>query len=261
MGVKNLIEAQGVTIQIENKTIVEDVSFELPLGKFTILIGPNGAGKSTLIRALSGFQIPNKGKLEFLGKPLESYKSFELAKIRAVMRQSTVINFPFTVAEVVMMGCYQRTKEEATAIFKEVLELTECEAIQNQSYLSLSGGQRQRVQLARALMQILQDDMQGNILFLDEPTAAFDLYHQQKCLRLISDLCNQRGMTAFCVLHDLNLTALYGDNILLLAEQKIQIQGSPEYVINEPIIKKYYQADLKVIQHHCQNSPQIQLDK
>ncbi|MDO9735451.1 hemin ABC transporter ATP-binding subunit, partial [Glaesserella parasuis] len=94
------------------------------------------------------------------------------------------------------------------------------------AYRQLSGGEQQRTQLARALLQLWSEDMRGKLLFLDEPTSAFDLYHQQHCLRLLKNLCQKKGLTVCCILHDLNLAALYGDQLILLAEQHIQACGS-----------------------------------
>lgn len=257
MAEKNLLIAQQLGFQIQGKTILNPLNLSLPEGKITMLIGPNGAGKSTLMRILSGYLPPSSGECLFNGKILSEYTPAELAKYRAVMRQHSQLNFPFSVEEVIRMGGYHRKRNDVETYLPTILAVTDCQRLKHKPYRQLSGGEQQRTQLARALLQLWDSSMKGKLLFLDEPTSALDLYHQQQCLRLMRQLCEEKGLTVCCVLHDLNLASLYGDHIVLLADQALQAQGKPEDIICESLIQKWYQADIQVHHHPINQAPQV----
>ncbi|MGX2951246.1 heme ABC transporter ATP-binding protein [Ursidibacter sp. B-7004-1] len=252
-----LFFAENIGFEIQDKTLLQNINLELKQGTITMLIGPNGAGKSTLMRLLSGYLTTNTGQCVFQQKNLNDYAPMELAQQRAVMRQHSQLNFPFSVEEVIRMGGYHRRAKEVEQYLPEVIAKTDCQTLLNKAYRQLSGGEQQRTQLARALLQLWQEDMSGKLLFLDEPTSAFDLHHQQQCLRLMRELCDQKGLTVCCILHDLNLASLYGDHIVLLAEQQIQAQGSPEEILTEKAIQQWYKADIAIHPHYATNKPQV----
>lgn len=254
-----LLTVSRLHFRLGERWLLNDISLTLPQGKMTVLIGPNGAGKSTLLRLLSGYLPPNQGEIRLHDKPLGDFSAAELAKIRAVMRQHSQLNFPFTVEEVIRMGGYHRRPAEVEQHLQAVISETECANLQHKAYRQLSGGEQQRCQLARALLQLWDDDLHGKLLFLDEPTSAFDLYHQQHCLRLMRQLCDERGLTVCTVLHDLNLASLYGDQLILLADYRLQTAGSPQEVLTEATIQQWYKADIAVIPHTQLALPQVQL--
>ena len=254
---QDLLITRQLSFTLNNKALLNSINLSLPQGKLTILIGPNGAGKSTLMRILSGYLPVSAGECLFQGRKLTEYTPAELAQYRAVMRQHSQLNFPFSVEEVIKMGGYHRRHSDVEAYLPTILEITDCYPLRNKPYRQLSGGEQQRTQLARALLQLWDNTMQGKLLFLDEPTSALDLYHQQQCLRLMRQLCQEKGLTVCCVLHDLNLAALYGDHIVLLANQQLQAQGTPEQIICETLIKQWYQADIQVHSHPFNQVPQV----
>lgn len=252
-----LLYCENLSFQRQGRTLLKNISLSLPQGKITMLIGPNGAGKSTLLRLLSGYLPPCAGECYFHGKPLSHYAPNLLAKQRAVMRQHSQLNFPFSVEEVIRMGGYHRRISDVEKALPDVISLTDCTPLLAKTYRQLSGGEQQRVQLARALVQLWDQNMQGNILFLDEPTSALDLHHQQQCLRLMHQLCQQRGLTVCCVLHDLNLASLYGQHFVLLAEQQLQAQGTVDEIITQSLIQRWYHADIEIQPHPLTQKPQV----
>lgn len=252
-----LLATENLHFELGGRTLLQNINLSLPQGNITMLIGPNGAGKSTLLRLLSGYLQPTSGECHFHGKPIADYTASELAKQRAVMRQHSQLNFPFSVEEVIRMGGYHRRRKEVEQYLPEVIALTDCEPLRHKTYRQLSGGEQQRVQLARALLQLWDERMDGKLLFLDEPTSAFDLYHQQHCLRLMRMLCEQKGLTVCCVLHDLNLASLYGDHFVLLANQQLQAQGNAAQILTEALIRQWYHADIEIQPHHITQQPQV----
>ena len=116
-----------------------------------------------------------------------------------------------------------------------------------------SGGERQRAWIA---MLVAQD---SRCLLLDEPTSALDLYYQQHLLRLLKRLTAGGQLHVCVVLHDLNLAALWADRILLLHQGHLVAQGTPQEVIQQPVIHRWYGADVRLGQHPDNAAPQVYL--
>ncbi|SFD87223.1 ABC transporter [Kosakonia radicincitans] len=142
-------------------------------------------------------------------------------------------------------------------VVREVLTLTGCDELAHRRYATLSGGEQQRVQLARCLAQLWRDSAPEGWLFLDEPTSALDLYHQQQLLRLLKKLTASGKLHVCVVLHDLNLAALWADRILLLHKGRLVAQGSPQQVIQTPVIAQWYGADVQVSAHPGGDAPHV----
>lgn len=160
---------------------------------------------------------------------------------------------------VIAMG---RSPWEATAspqTLRDVMAETGCDHLRGRRYPSLSGGEQQRVQLSRCLAQLWQNGAPQGWLFLDEPTSALDLYYQQHLLRLLKRLTASGQLHVCVVLHDLNLAALWADQILLLHQGQVVAQGTPHQVIQQEIISRWYGADVRLGQHPEKAIPQVYL--
>ncbi|HBT4629876.1 TPA: hemin ABC transporter ATP-binding subunit, partial [Klebsiella pneumoniae] len=114
-------------------------------------------------------------------------------------------------------------------------------------------------QLARCLAQLWRDGAPQGWLFLDEPTSSLDLYYQQHLLRLLKRLTAGGQLHVCVVLHDLNLAALWADRILLLHQGHLVAQGTPPEVIQQPVIHRWYGADVRLVQHPDNAVPQVYL--
>ncbi|WEF29085.1 heme ABC transporter ATP-binding protein [Klebsiella aerogenes] len=251
--------AQALSLRLGQRQVIDQVSLTLRGGEMTALIGPNGAGKSTLLRLLTGFLAPDDGERQLEGKRLEDWLPQALSRRRAVMLQRTELQADWTVETVIAMG---RSPWETTAnpqIIREVMTETGCDHLRGRRYPSLSGGEQQRVQLARSLAQLWRDGAPQGWLFLDEPTSALDLYYQQHLLRLLKRLTADGQLHVCVVLHDLNLAALWADRILLLHQGNVVAQGTPQEVIQQPIISRWYGADVRMGQHPEKAIPQVYL--
>jgi iron complex transport system ATP-binding protein len=253
------LTAQQLRYSLGSRRLINDVSLSINSGEMVAIIGPNGAGKSTLLRLLTGYLAPGCGECQLLGRPLEQWQPQQLAKVRAVMRQHSDLAFPFTVEEVVSMGRAPHGKRDAQRAVQHVMAQTDCLELAQRDYRQLSGGEQQRVQLARVLAQLWQPQPTPAWLFLDEPTSALDLYHQQHTLRLLRTLTRQQPIAVCCVLHDLNLAALYADRILLMHQGQLVATGTPQEVLQTDILTRWYQADLGVVHHPEVALPQVYL--
>lgn len=254
-----LLEARHLHYRLPQRTLIRDVSLQIASGEMVAIIGPNGAGKSTLLRLLTGYLAPAEGECRLLGKGLSKWSPQDLARTRAVMRQHGELAFSFSVREVVQMGRSPYDARHDPQALAQVMQQTDCLALAQRDYRALSGGEQQRVQLARVLAQLWQSYPTPRWLFLDEPTSALDLYHQQHTLRLLHQLTRQEPLAVCCVLHDLNLAALYADRILLLAQGELVASGTPQQVLTADVLTRWYQADLGVYRHPESPLPQIYL--
>lgn len=225
--------------------VIHDVSLSVAAGEAVGIIGPNGSGKSTLLRLLSGALTPSAGRVAVQGRPLTEYTRTDLARRIAVVPQETVIELPFSVTEVVLMG---RAPHLGSFAFESAQDLSTAHAamartgvldLAERLILELSGGERQRVILARALAQA------APILLLDEPAAFLDIRHEVEIYDLLRDL-QREGTTVVTVLHDLNLAALYCDRVLLLDRGRIVAAGPPADVITYANITRVYGTEVYV---------------
>ncbi|CAO96876.1 heme ABC transporter ATP-binding protein [Erwinia tasmaniensis] len=255
----DVLTANGLSYRRGQRWLIEDISLNLRLGEMVSLIGPNGAGKSTLLRLLSGFLPPDHGQCLLNNQPIARWPAGQLAQLRAVMRQQSSMAFPLRVSDVVAMGRAPWPQQAVKPVVERVMTLTGCAELASRDYLQLSGGEQQRVQLARALAQLWRQDGPRGWLFLDEPTSALDLYHQQHLLRLLFRLTREHPLSVCCVLHDLNLAALWSDRVMLLADGRLVAQGAPEDVVNETMLTRWYHADVMVHPHRSEGVPQVSL--
>lgn len=236
-----MISTRGVTVTRSGRRLLDDVSVNLTPGTFSVIIGPNGAGKSTLMKVLSGEMRADAGHVAYGSIDVNLFKPAQLARLRAVLPQSTVLSFPFTALEIVRMGAVAqgslRPEEQARAALAKV----GLSGFEGRAYNMLSGGEQQRVQFARALAQVPSavENGEARALLLDEPTSSLDLGHQISVLETARDFA-MGGGTALAVLHDLNLAAEFADQLIVMHRGKITACGSARDTINDETIARVY---------------------
>lgn len=246
-----IITAKDISYSIGDKPILHNLSFVMQPGEVTVVLGPNGAGKSTLLRILSGEQAPVSGTVLLNDKDLSTLSLLHLARCRAVLSQQYMLNLPFSCEEIVMMGRYPHFNNRPGKADHDIVQqcMNEMQVAQftGRLYQTLSGGEQQRVQMARVLAQLRSvhaADATGKLLLLDEPTASLDCLHQQACLQKARELAKQ-GYTVVIILHDLNLAAQFADNIILLKNGRLVIQGAMQDVLQPEHIAHAYEMEVE----------------
>ena len=239
MNVQDLIKSYG------SKTVVNEVSFEIPKGKVLSLIGPNGAGKSTVMGMISRLIAKDAGVIDFEGQDLSKWKSRELAKHLAILTQHNNIQMKLTVRELVAFGRFpysgSRLTPEANEKVDRAIQYVELEEYEDSYIDELSGGQRQRAYIA---MVIAQDT---DYVLLDEPTNNLDIYHASNLMRLVRWLCDELGKTVILVLHEINYAAFYSDYICAFVDGKIAKFGTVDEVITKESLNEIYKVDFEII--------------
>ena len=235
----NAVEVRNLALHYGKIQVLRGVSLSVSQGEFVVIIGPNGTGKTSLLKAMAGL-VRISGEIEIMGSPLGDYSRRQLAESVAVVPQQVPIEFPFTVAETVLMGrsphlgILEVEGERDREIAQQAMEFTEVAHLAGRRLDELSGGERQRVIIARAICQ------EPQLILLDEPTASLDPAHQVRIMDLMERLRSEEGVTIVMVSHDLNLAAMYGDRLLLLENGSIISSGPPRKVLTTDQLEKSY---------------------
>lgn len=249
------IHTEHVTVGYGERTIIKDMSFEIPDKKVTTIIGSNGCGKSTLLKALTRIISPQSGSIILDGKSISRENTRVLAKKLAILPQTNNIPAGLTVGELVSYGRFPyqkgfgRLTKEDMEVIDWALDKTGTMEFKYQTIDSLSGGQRQRVWIAMALAQ------QTEIIFLDEPTTYLDMAHQLEVLELLQQLNEDEGRTIVMVLHDLNQAARFADHIIALKDGEIVKTGTVEEVIEGSVLREVFHIDAVIGKDPRTNKP------
>ncbi len=255
----NLIDIKNVSLHYGARPVVQNVSVTVEQGEFFVIIGPNGAGKTSLLKALSGLHPLSEGEIQIRQRPINGFSRKELARTLALVPQQINADFPFTVAETVLMGRYPHLgllsvegRQDLT-LAEQAMEFTEVSHLAGRHLGQLSGGERQRVIIARAICQ------QSKILLLDEPTASLDPAHQLRIMDLMERLRQQVQLTIVMVSHDLNLASSYADRLLLLKDGNVEKIGTPRQVLTQEQLSKSYGCTLLVDENPLLGTPRVSL--
>ncbi|MBO6919217.1 MAG: heme ABC transporter ATP-binding protein [Rhizobiaceae bacterium] len=254
-----MLSVSHLNVSLARKQIIKDISFEVPSGTFCSIVGPNGSGKTTTLRALTG-EIAYRGSVQVNNLDIKTTHPAEMAALRGVLPQSSQLAFPFTVYEVVSLGQLSRTYMllDREGIIAQALEKVGLANFGRRFYQELSGGEQQRVQLARVLVQVWEPVWHGmpRALFLDEPISSLDIRHQIQIMKIARQYCDDGGIVV-AVLHDLNLTAAYSDQIVLLKDGTIHSIGQPQNVLTKNNLEAVYHCTMHVAQNDAHNQLQI----
>ncbi|RRD40419.1 ABC transporter ATP-binding protein [Leptotrichia sp. OH3620_COT-345] len=231
--------------------LLSDINLNIKKGKFTGILGPNGCGKSTLLKIILKYLPSHEGIIKIENKKLKDYNQSELSKLLSFVPQKSSLSMPLTVEEVVYMGRVPYIKNKWSGFEKEddekvteVIKKLDLEKFRKRNAFSLSGGEFQRVLLARALVQ------NTKIILLDEPTSALDMNYALEIMKITSQFVKKENITAVMVLHDLNLAALYCDNLIFLKKGKIMYKGTPKELFRPEIFQEIYGFGCKIIEHN-----------
>lgn len=194
--------------------ILKGCDLQLGGGQVVALAGPNGSGKTTLLRLAAGLLRPDGGEVLLDGRPVSGWGRVARAKRLAYVPQNPSLPEDWPVEAVLELGDYPHREEPPASRplgerMGAALKAMDLDAFRGRPSGTLSGGEAQRVVLARALVQDVP------LLVLDEPANHLDLGHQLALYRLLADLA-AAGRSVLLSTHDLNLSRLFGQRLVLL---------------------------------------------
>ncbi|MFP7696476.1 heme ABC transporter ATP-binding protein [Trueperella sp. LYQ143] len=236
-----LITCHDISFCYGQRPILSQVSVDVRAGEVVGLLGPNGTGKSTLLGVLAGDLRPASGTVSLCGRSLAEYDRRSLAQKRSVMPQSSDFPFSYLVHDIVYMGrsCWPRDTERDEQMVGRAIECTDVEHLVDRDVTQLSGGEKSRVTLARVIAQ------DAHVVFLDEPTAALDIAHQERTMELCTQLAS-KGCGVIAVMHDLQLAAAYCDRIAVMSAGKVVAFGPPSEVLSPDLLTEVYGWPIRV---------------
>lgn len=241
-----MLTARNIHVTLSRKPILNGIDFSARAGDFTAIVGPNGSGKTTLLRAITG-DLTYEGSVSLSGRDIRQMKPYELAAMRGVLSQNTALAFPFNVLEVVRLGLTTGRAAQHENLPYRALNAVGLSGFEAKFYQELSGGEQQRVQLARVLTQVWEPVVAGQPrwLFLDEPVSSLDIGHQLMVMQLAKDYANAGG-GVIAVMHDLNLTAMFANQVALLNHGYVVEHGTVAEVLTEDNLSSAYGCKLRV---------------
>ncbi|WP_417613968.1 heme ABC transporter ATP-binding protein [Oceanisphaera sp.] len=249
-----LLDIKQLSLSLRHRQLLTDINLRLHAGQVTLLIGANGAGKSTLFKCIAGEHSP-RGEMRFFGHERARWPRQALARQLAVLPQQSGLQFPFSAFEVVGLGRipHNGSERENRPIIEQAMQRARVWHLRDAPYPRLSGGEKQRVHFARILAQLSGDEKQ-RILLLDEPTSALDLGQQHMLLTEARRLASE-GCAVLVIVHDLNLAARYGDQLVLLHDGRIVSTGSPTRVLTPANVEQYFGYRARIL--HAPDGHQV----
>ncbi|MCD8890593.1 ATP-binding cassette domain-containing protein [Staphylococcus nepalensis] len=241
-----MISVQGLNKTIQDKAILKEINVDINKGRLTSIIGPNGAGKSTLLSAITRLIDFEDGGIEIENKSISDYKSNELAKKLAILKQSNHTELNITVEQLVNFGRFPYSKGHLKQEDKEqveyALELLQLKEIRHRYLKTLSGGQRQRAYVA---MTIAQDT---DYILLDEPLNNLDMKHSVQIMQTLRQLAKSLNKTIVVVIHDINFASCYSDDIIALKDGEVIKASTKDDVIQCDTLRELYEMEVQIEQ-------------
>ncbi len=229
---KNLVKIYG------DRSVVNDVSFEVNKGEVVCLLGPNGAGKTTTFYMVVGLVKPNKGQVLLDGTDISSWPM----NIRAVngigyLPQEASIFRKLTVDDnikLVLQMNNKLTEDEKKRKLEELLDEFGMTRLRSYTGIQLSGGERRRVELARALAA------SPDFILLDEPFTGIDPIAIGEIKDNIRKLSEDKGLGVLITDHNPKATLSITDRAYIIFDGKIKIKGNSQEVAVDPVAKEFY---------------------
>lgn len=239
--------------------LLDGISLQLDAGEVLGLLGPNGAGKSSLLHTIAGGLPGGEQCIRLGGRSAADWSALERARCLAMQTQHPSLNFPFSVADVVLMGRIPHASGHDCDqhILEQVFASTDTAGLARRPYTQLSGGEKQRVQLARCVAQVWREqDAPCRLLLLDEPSSALDLAHQRMVMDLVQTL-GDGGCAIIMASHDVNLLASRCDRLLLLQSGRQHSYGTPAEVLTPQMFATVFGAEVLVQLHPRRGTPVV----
>lgn len=240
-----IINLKDVEFSYSGQPFISGLSIDVGQAEVIGLLGPNGSGKSTILKLMGGLLKPSSGNVTLWGKPIDSLRHKDRAKLISYLPQMLDVSVPFSVKELAGMGLYPYDSNPPMGV-EEALGLVGLEDKAGTPITHLSGGERRRAFIAMTLIQ------GAGVLLLDEPLANLDIRYLIETLRLLRGLSESRKIAIVMALHDVNI-AFQFERIILIKEGRVLGDGPPGETLNESLLKRAFETDVRVSSHGGEN--------
>jgi lipopolysaccharide export system ATP-binding protein len=231
-----ILRAENLIKKYKQRTVVNDVTFDVKQGEIVGLLGPNGAGKTTSFYMIVGLIKPNEGNIYLEDENITDAPMYRraqkgigyLAQEASVFRKLSVED---NIKAVLEMG--KMTPAEQKDKLEELIEEFSLQKVRKNRGDLLSGGERRRTEIARALAA------EPKFILLDEPFAGVDPIAVEEIQYMVAKL-RTRNIGILITDHNVQETLSITDRAYLLFEGKILRYGVPEVLAEDPIVRKLY---------------------
>jgi zinc/manganese transport system ATP-binding protein len=237
------LQFDAVSLAYAGRSVLTDVSFAIPPGRFVGILGPNGAGKTTLLRAVLGLMPASAGAILVLGAPPRRGNPAigYMPQARRLAADIGLSGFDLVLGA---SGGHRWGRPLPSAAEREAaahaLEQVGAADLARRPLNELSGGERQRILIAEALLG------QPKLLLLDEPLLSLDAGAQRSVIELVHSLGAELGIAVLFCSHEINPLLHVVDEVLYLGKGKAAI-GSVEAVINAEVLSALYGSPITVL--------------
>jgi phospholipid/cholesterol/gamma-HCH transport system ATP-binding protein len=239
-----LVELRNLTFGYGERVILDKVSLSIPRGKVTALMGASGGGKTTLLRLMSGQNRAQSGQALFDGQdvtPMNQAQIYAVRRRMGMLFQFGALFADLSVFDNVAFPLREHTNLSETLIRDIVLMKLNAVGLRGAFELmpsDLSGGMARRIALARAIA------LDPELVMYDEPFSGLDPISLGTAARLIRQLNDSMGLTSVFVSHELEQTFTIADHVIILANGKVAMGGTPEQVrqSTDPLVYQYVNA-------------------
>lgn len=234
------LRTRQLDITVPGRTLCHQLDWCLQPGEVWALLGLNGSGKTSLLHTLAGLREPAGGRIELNDRPVSDYAHRDRARQLGLLLQHQEDNFPLTVREGALNGCYPYLSAWASIPtelhqrIETVLARYQLTELAERDIGTLSGGERQRLALAILAVQ------SPRFWLLDEPTNHLDLPHQINTLAELRQQATRDEIGILMALHDINLAVRYATHVLVLLADGEWVQGPCDTTITAELLERLY---------------------
>ena len=235
-----MIKVENISRSVKSKILFKNISFDLPNNRITGLLGANGAGKTSLFKALAGLSKIDEGKICFFEESLHlmSLEERSNAGLNYVPQENSLfddLSLQENLEAVVELKFKKVSKEKFKQI-KNLLDIMNLEDKANIKSKFLSGGEKRKTEILRSIL------LDSKYILLDEPFAGVDPISVEEIIKILKKFKKDLGI--FISDHNFRDVINVCDEIILLNQGELLLQGTPNQVKNNPIAKKLYFGEM-----------------
>ena len=240
-----LLQVRHLHKSFGSQMAVNNVSFDVGAGELLAVIGPNGAGKSTTFNLVNGQLLPDSGSVSLSGQSLIGRKphalwrqgvsrTFQMAEVFRSMTVIENVQMAMLSAQGLQLSPWRRTRQHRAEAALTLLEKVGLAELSQQISDTLAYGDIKRLELAMALVN------QPRLLLMDEPTAGMSPTERHALMGLVQFLAKERDVAVMFTEHSMDMVFSFATRILVMAQGRILVEGTPQEVQNNPLAQSVY---------------------
>jgi branched-chain amino acid transport system ATP-binding protein len=253
MTAQALLQVRNLHKSFGSQMAVNNVSFDVGAGELLAVIGPNGAGKSTTFNLVNGQLQPDSGNVSLNGQSLIGRKpdalwrqgvsrTFQMAEVFRSMTVIENVQMAMLSAQGLQLSPWRRTRSHRIEAAQTLLEKVGLSDMSHHISDTLAYGDIKRLELAMALVN------QPRLLLMDEPTAGMSPSERHALMGLVQFLAKERDVAVMFTEHSMDMVFSFATRILVMAQGRILVEGTPQEVQNNPLAQSVYLGRGKTVE-------------